>query len=74
MMDFYVRGQPILRYSAFVKHLRKVGIYLLLTNFMIAYYYSVRRKVLCNTLTEFGTYMKQIRLIKMYLNETYTKA
>jgi hypothetical protein len=35
-------------------------------------YDLVRRKVLYNTLMEFGLSMKLIRLIKMYLNEIYS--
>jgi hypothetical protein len=34
-------------------------------------YDSVRRKVLYNSLIEFGVPMKLVRLIKMCLNETY---
>jgi len=33
---------------------------------------SVRRKVLYNTLIEFGIPMKLVRLIKMCLSETYS--
>jgi hypothetical protein len=36
-------------------------------------YDSVRRKVLCNILVEFGVPMKLARLTKMCLNETYSK-
>jgi hypothetical protein len=34
----------------------------------------VRKEVLYNILKEFGVPMKQVRLIKMYYNETYSKA
>jgi hypothetical protein len=44
----------------------------LLTDFKKAYY-SVERKVLYNILLEFATPKKQVRLIKMCLNETYSK-
>jgi hypothetical protein len=36
-------------------------------------YDTVRREVLCNILTEFGVPMKLVRLIKMCLNEIYSK-
>jgi hypothetical protein len=36
-------------------------------------YDSVRREVLYNILIEFGVPMKFVRLIKMCLNETYSK-
>jgi len=72
-VDFDVSGQPVTRYSAFVKHLRKMGIHLLHINFTIVYY-SFSRKVLCNTLPEFCTTMKKIRFITVYLNETFSEA
>jgi len=36
-------------------------------------YDSVRREVLCNILAEFGIPMKLVRLIKMWLAETYSR-
>jgi hypothetical protein len=36
-------------------------------------YDSVRREVLCNILIEFGILLKLVRLIKMCLNETYSR-
>jgi len=36
-------------------------------------YDLVRREVLYNTLIEFGIHMKLVRLIKMYLPETYSR-
>jgi hypothetical protein len=36
-------------------------------------YDSVKREVLCNILLEFGVSKKLVRLIKMCLNETYSK-
>jgi hypothetical protein len=36
-------------------------------------YDIVRKELLCNILIEFGVLMKLIRLIKMYLNQTYSK-
>jgi hypothetical protein len=54
IVEFDVIDKPMTRYSGFVKYLRKIGIHLLLIKF-ITVYYSVRNKVLYNTLNEFGT-------------------
>ena len=35
---------------------------------------SIKREVLYNILTEFGTPMKLVRLIKLYWTETYSRA
>ena len=48
------------------------AVHQLFTDFKKAYD-SVRRAVLCNILTEFGIPMKQEKLIKMCLNETYSR-
>jgi hypothetical protein len=75
-VDFDATGQLLIIYCAFQKYLRKNG------NTMrqcIRYldfkkgHDSVRREVLCNILTEFGIPMKLVRLIKMCLNETYSR-
>ena len=36
-------------------------------------YYSVRREVSCDILIHFGILIKLVRLIKMCLNETYSR-
>jgi hypothetical protein len=77
LVDFYAKGQLLIIYSAFVKYLRKNG------NTMKALhqpfidlkkaYDSVRREVLYNIFIEFGILFKLVRLIKMCLNETYSR-
>ena len=49
-----------------------VLIYRLFTNFEKAYD-SVRREILYNILIEFGIFMKLVRLIKMCVNETFSR-
>jgi sorting nexin-29 len=46
--------------------------YLLFIDFKKAYD-SVRKEVLYNILTEFGIPLKLVRLLKMCLNETYSR-
>ena len=76
-MDFDARGQQRIIYSAFVKYLRKKleyneALHHLFIDFKKAYD-SLRREVLCSTLIEFVIPMKLVSLIKMCLNETYSR-
>jgi len=67
LLRYYVICQIIekkLEYNKAVHHL--------FTDFKKAYD-SVRRKVLYNILIKFGIPMKLVRLIKMCLNETYSR-
>jgi hypothetical protein len=50
-----------------------LAVFELLLNLKTGMYDSFRREVLYNILIEFGVPMKQVRLIKMCLNETYCK-
>jgi len=45
----------------------------LFIDFKKAYYYQVRKEVLYNIIIEFCIPMKLVRLIKMCLNETYSR-
>jgi hypothetical protein len=63
--------------AAFIKYLTKKceyteAVHQLFKDLKNAYD-SVRREVLYNILTEFGIPMKLVRLIKMCLNETYSR-
>jgi len=76
-VDSDATGQLLIIYSAFVKNLRKIGnttkaVHQLFTDFKKAYD-SVRRNFLYNILIGFGIPMKLVRLIKMCLNETYSR-
>jgi hypothetical protein len=76
-VGFDVTDQLLIRFSAFVRYWRKKWecnktVHQLFIDFKKAYD-SVRRDVLYNILIEFGVPMKLVRLIKMCLNETYSK-
>jgi hypothetical protein len=78
-VDFNAAGQLLIIYSAFIKYLRerngntmKQCISFFFIDFKKAYD-SFRREVLYNILIEFGVLMKLVRLIKMCLNETYSR-
>jgi hypothetical protein len=74
---FNTNDQLLITFSTFLTYWRTKWEYsetvqLLYINFRKAYD-SVRSKVLYNILIEFGIHMKLVRLIKMYLNEMYSK-
>jgi len=74
-VDFDAPGQLLIIYSAFNQYLRKKcrgAVHRLFTDFKKTYD-SVRREVLYNILIEFGIPMTMVKLIKVYLNETYIK-
>jgi hypothetical protein len=76
-VDFDVTDQLLIRFSAFVKYWGKKWeysetVHQLFIDFKKAYD-SVRRKVMYNILIDFGIPMKLTGLIKMCLNETYSK-
>jgi hypothetical protein len=73
-VGFDVTNQLLIRFSAFVRYWRKN--WSTMRQYIIDFkkaYDSVRREVLYNILIEFGVTMKLVRLIKMCLNETYSK-
>jgi hypothetical protein len=75
-VGFDISDQLLIRFSALFRYWRKNGSamrqYISFINFKKAYD-SVRREVLYNIIIEFGVPMKLVRLIKMCLNETYSK-
>jgi len=76
-LDFDATGQLLIVYFVFFKCLKKKweyseAVHHLFINLKIAYH-SVRREVLYNFLIEFDVAMKLVRLIKMCLNETYSR-
>jgi hypothetical protein len=77
-VDLDVTDQQLLiRLSAFVRYWRKKWeqnetVHQLFIDFKKAYD-SVSREVLYGILTEFGVPMKSVRVIRIYVNETYSK-
>jgi len=76
-VDFDATNQLLIIYSAFIKYLRKKweyneAVHQLFIDFKKAYD-SVRPEVLHNILVESSIPMKLVRLIKMCLNETYSR-
>jgi hypothetical protein len=77
-VDFDVTGQLTTDHIFCIRHILEKkweyneAVYQLFIDFKQACD-SFRRKLLCNFLNEFGIPMKLVRLIKMCLNETYTR-
>jgi hypothetical protein len=76
-VGFDVTDQLPIRFFAFVRYWRKKWEYNEIVHQQFIdfkkVYDSVRRNVLYNILIEFEVPMKQVKLIKMCLNETYGK-
>jgi hypothetical protein len=76
-VDFDVTDQLLIRFSAFVRCCRQQLGYNETVHQLVIHFKkandSVRKEVLYNILIEFGVPMKLVRLIKMFLNETYSK-
>jgi hypothetical protein len=77
-MDFDTTGQPLIIYSAFLKYLRKIGNK---AKQCISYLQTARKfkiqlggEVLYNILIAFSIPIKLVRLIKMCLNEIFSRA
>jgi hypothetical protein len=68
-VDSNAIGQLLIIYSVFVKYIRKNQLFI---GFKKTYD-SVRKMALYNILNVFGISMKLVRLIKMCLNETYSR-
>jgi hypothetical protein len=76
-VDLDVIGRLLTIYSAFVKYLKRKweyneAVHQLFIDFKKAHD-SVRREVLYNIVFELGIPMELVRLLKMCLNETYSK-
>jgi hypothetical protein len=76
-VDFDATGQLLIIYSAFIKYLRRNGNTMKQCISYFTYfkksYDSFRAEVWYNTITECDMPMKLVRLIKMCLNETYSR-
>jgi hypothetical protein len=75
-VGFDVTDQLLIRFSAFVRYWRKNGSTKRVHQLFISFeevYDSMKREVLYNILIEFGVPTKLVRIIKMCLNETYSK-
>jgi hypothetical protein len=76
-VGFDVTGQPLITYSAFVKYVGKKWEYNEAVHQLFVdckkVYDSVRMEVLYNIVIKFGIRLNLIRLIKMCLNETYSR-
>jgi hypothetical protein len=76
-VSFDITDQQLIRFSASITYWGKKWLYTetvhqLFIDFKNAYE-SVKKEVLYNILIEFVVPMKLVRLIKMFLNETYSK-
>jgi hypothetical protein len=75
-VGFHVTDQLLIRFTAFIRYWRKNWSTMKLHQLVIDYkkaYDSVKKEVLYIIFMEFGVSMKLVRLIKMCLNETYSK-
>jgi hypothetical protein len=75
-VDFNVTGQLLTTYSALAIFLRKDGNTKQCLSYYVYFkkaYDSVTNEVLYNIQIEFGIPMKLVRLIKMCLNDTYSR-
>jgi hypothetical protein len=76
-VDFDTTGQLPIIHSVFVKYMIRKWEYIEAAYQLFIYfkksYYSVSRKVLYNIPIKFGISIKPVRLIKMCLNEKYSK-
>ena len=72
-VDFDATDQLLIIYSAFVKYLRKNWSTIRQCFSYLQTSRKLRKEVLYNILTEFGIPVKLVTLIKLCLNETYSR-